>query len=45
MESSVKEAKGEVEAFFEHKIRALGSEKLTEELENGLLRNIIQIEE
>ena len=39
MDKSVTEAKGEVEAFFTHKIHSLGSKKLVEELEAGTIKN------
>jgi cysteinyl-tRNA synthetase len=45
MEKSITEAKGEIEGFFESRIRALGSEKLVEELEKGMLTNPTMIEE
>jgi SMC interacting uncharacterized protein involved in chromosome segregation len=37
MEKSVHEAKGEIEGFFESKIRSLGSKALVYELEKGLI--------
>lgn len=43
MDKTITEAKGEIEAAFTNKIHSLGSAKLVEELEKGLLSHTVQL--